>query len=71
LEYGEKALIETSFHDTEAAKIIFTYKIFRLPGMQLAAEGKSIQVFIDKNRELVLNTPDFIYEWKRKWGIIS
>ena len=50
-------------------KIIFDYEIFDLETGDLAATGHSVQVFVDLNRQLVLQTPDFYDVWKKKNGM--
>jgi acyl-CoA thioester hydrolase len=70
LKYGEKAIVETTYHDCNAAKIEFEYKIFRSSDNLLAATGKSTQVFLDKKGELQLIIPDFISDWKKKKGLL-
>jgi len=69
LRYGESARVETSFVDTPAAKMIFRFKIFNAQE-QLVATGETIQVFLDKENHLVLQTPGFILDWKRKVGLL-
>ena len=70
LRYGEKAIIETSFVNTEAAKIIFNYKIYRNTDKQLVAIGETVQVFLDGKGELHLIAPLFFNEWKKRWGLL-
>ncbi|MDD4848715.1 MAG: thioesterase family protein [Bacteroidales bacterium] len=65
LTYRDKGLIEISFRDTEAAKIIFDYKITNLTNQQVAVTGTSVQVFLDKNYQLLWTMPDFFKEWKK------
>ena len=67
LKYGEKAIVETSFKPTPAAKIIFTYKIFRTEDMLLMAEGESVQVFLDAAGHLCITNPSFYEQWKNKY----
>jgi acyl-CoA thioester hydrolase len=67
LKYGEKILIETSYIDSPAAKIIFHYKIYRENFQELVAEGESVQVFLDSEGQLCLVNPVFIEAWKLKW----
>lgn len=70
LVYGDTLLIETRYIPTDAAKILFEYTIYRESDQAVAAVASSTQVFIDKSTgELVLNTPEFYKEWKRKWNI--
>ena len=68
LKYGDEFEVETSFINSDAAKIIFNYKIFS--SGKLICTGETIQVFIDKNSELVLNNPPFFLDWKKKMGLI-
>ena len=70
LEYGDTAIIETTFIDSEAAKILFEYKIFRKSDDELVATGNSMQVFLTPERELLLTSPSFFVEWKKKWGLL-
>lgn len=70
LRYGDIATIETTFEDTPAAKMIFTYKIFNPIG-EVVCTGKTIQVFINEKDELSLVLPDFFKTWKVKVGLIS
>lgn len=71
LIYGDEAIVETRFIDTEAAKIQFEYRIYRLSDNLLIAEAKSTQVFLNQSFELELNPPAFFIEWKKKTGIIA
>jgi acyl-CoA thioester hydrolase len=70
LEYGDTAIIETTFIDSEAAKILFEYQIFRKSDDELVATGSSMQVFLTPERELLLTSPSFFVEWKKKWGLL-
>jgi len=64
LNYGEKATIETTYWDSEAAKLIFTY-VLKNSASHVVATARSIQVFMQKE-ELSLNVPDFMVDWKRR-----
>ena len=70
LTYRDKGLIEITFRNTEAAKIIFDYNIYNLSTQKLAVSGYSIQVFLDKDRQLQWTTPAFFQEWKQLHGLI-
>ncbi|SDR77300.1 thioesterase family protein [Gramella sp. MAR_2010_147] len=69
LQYGDEFEVETHFVNTEAAKIIFKYQIFC--SEKLICTGKTVQVFTDKNSELVLINPPFFLDWKKKMGLIK
>jgi acyl-CoA thioester hydrolase len=67
LVYGKKARVDITYRNTEAAKIIFDYEIFN-DDNELLATGYSIQVFIDKEYQLVWGNPSFYEAWKQKQG---
>jgi acyl-CoA thioester hydrolase len=69
VRYGEKLIIETRYNDNPAAKIIFDYSIYRPENNELVAEGRTVQVFTDIEGNLILISPEFFNEWKRKWGL--
>ncbi|MDD5570090.1 MAG: acyl-CoA thioesterase [Bacteroidales bacterium] len=71
LRYGEKAIVETKYVDCEAAKLKFEYTIYRSCNNEVVATGKSMQVFLNTEGELLLTIPPFFYEWKKKWGFIK
>ena len=68
LKYGDEFEGETSFVNSEAAKLVFKYRIFK--DEELICTGETVQVFTDKNSELVLNNPPFFLDWKMKMGLI-
>ncbi|NJK85769.1 MAG: acyl-CoA thioesterase [Bacteroidales bacterium] len=68
LEYGDSITIETKFVNSEAAKILYEYRIFK--NNKVVATGKSTQVFMNESRELMLNAPEFFLDWKKKNGLI-
>ena len=70
LEYGDTAIIETTYIDSPAAKLFFDYKIYRKSDGGLAAIGETTQVFLDQNRELYIAVPSFVEEWKKKLKLL-
>lgn len=67
LRYGEKAIVETTYLNSPAAKVGFDYKIFRASNGELVTTGRTIQVFISPGGELHLTVPPFLETWKEKW----
>lgn len=67
--YGMHPRIDIIYRPTESAKIVFDYEIYAEDNSILAT-GHSVQVFMDKNYQLVWNNPQFYIQWKKKWGII-
>lgn len=70
LKYGDTALIETRFVNSEAAKLQYEYTIYRNNTDEVVATGSTIQVFLNEEMELILDFPPFFYEWKKAHGFI-
>lgn len=69
LVYGDEARVDITFINTDAAKIIFEYKIFNLRTGKLASVGRTTQVFLDREYRLSLYPPVFFEKWKVKYGL--
>lgn len=69
LRYGMLPRIDIIYQPTEAAKIVFDYEIYDTESGELMVTGRSVQVFMDKNYQLVWDLPDFYAEWKRHWNM--
>ncbi|HKR03806.1 MAG TPA: acyl-CoA thioesterase [Bacteroidia bacterium] len=67
LSFGETVIVETTYVDDPAAKIIFEYQIFKTTDQTIICSGKTIQVFLNLNNELQLNIPEWFEGWKKKW----
>lgn len=67
LAYGSKARIDIIYTLTDAAKIIYDYEIHDPDSNELLATGRSVQVFLDRDYQLVWDTPEFYRLWKEKW----
>lgn len=68
--YGETIKIVTEFVSTDAAKIIFNYKIFRNSDNLVVLTAQSTQAFIDNNGALQLTNPAFYIDWKKRWNLL-
>ncbi len=71
LSYGDKVIIETSFVNDEAAKIIYNFKLYRESDRELVATGNSVQVFLNEEGELLLTNPEKFIEWKKINGLLE
>jgi len=72
LVYGDSAILETTYIDNPAAKLVFKYKLYRASNKEVIAEGMSVQVFLDRNtKQLQLITPDFFMDWKSRQSLLS
>lgn len=70
LKYGDVFRVETTIVDTPAAKMIYRYKIFNAKN-EVVCTGETIQVFLNKEGDLMLTNPPFFEEWKRKVGLLK
>lgn len=71
LVYGMKPEIRITYIPTAAAKIVFDYEIIDQTDGTVFATGRSIQVFMDRNYQLVWDTPEFYRKWKEENGIVD
>ena len=71
VKYNDKVMLQTTFIPTQAAKIIFEFALFNEDTKEVYASGESTQVFLNQNNELMLTSPDFYTEWKKKWRLLS
>ena len=61
--------IDIIYRPTEAAKIVFDYEIRDSANGELMVTGHSVQVFMDKDYQLVWESPEFYQNWKKRWNI--
>lgn len=71
LEYGDTAVVETIFRDSEAAKICFDFIIRSKKSGEISCTGSSMQVFLNMQRELLLTPPEYFLAWKRAVGLMG
>jgi acyl-CoA thioester hydrolase len=71
LRYGDTAIIETRFVNCEAAKLQYDYTIYRNNTSEIVATGSTIQVFLNREMELLLDFPPFFLDWKKNHGYIT
>jgi acyl-CoA thioester hydrolase len=67
VKYGDRVIVETTYMDSAAAKLMFQYKLFRASDQELIAKGETTQVFTDLRHELYITIPPFFEEWKKKY----
>jgi len=64
-------MVETSYMNTQAAKLNFKYKIFDNQHGTAIATGSTSQVFVDaKTFELQLTIPPFFEAWRKKYNFV-
>ena len=69
IKYGERLLIETTWENCAAAKIIFKYRILRESDKAVFMCATTTQVFLNKEGELELCNPEFYQQWKKRNGV--
>ena len=67
--YGMKPDVKITYVPTDSAKIVFEYEIRNTEDDTLIATGRSVQVFMDLNYQLVWMNPPFFEEWKKEQGV--
>ena len=71
LRYGDRVIVESTYVPTEAAKIKFTYRLFKASTGELVATGSSVQVFLSKDDSVLqLANPPFFEDWKKKHDLV-
>lgn len=70
IRYGMQPFIEITYEATEAAKLVFRYRIYNPTDGLVLATGRSVQVFMDLNYQLLWEKPAFFLEWQRKWSVL-
>lgn len=67
--YGMRPRIDIIFRPTTSAKIIYDYEIHDTKDESLLTTGRSVQVFMNTQYQLMWENPPFFEEWKQKWSI--
>lgn len=70
LRYESHPEIIITYRPTESAKILFDYEIRDRDTGTVCATGRSVQVFMDRNYELVWESPEFYRNWQKKWEVL-
>lgn len=70
LVYESRPAIRITYEPTESAKIVFDYEIYDRNDGGIIATGRSVQVFMDKDYQLVWENPEFYRQWKEKWEVL-
>lgn len=70
LRYESHPEIIITYRPTESAKIVFDYEIRDRDTGTVCATGRSVQVFMDRNYELMWESPEFYRNWQKKWEVL-
>ena len=70
VKYEDRIKVRCTYRETDAAKIIFDYEIRDAKTDTLMVTGHTVQVFLDLNKNLIWQMPDFYIEWKKINGLL-
>ena len=70
LRFGMKPIIKITYRPTDAAKIIFDYEIRDSETGLVHLKAQTVQVFMDREYNLMWYSPEFYTEWKKAMGLI-
>ncbi|MGM9816830.1 MAG: acyl-CoA thioesterase [Lepagella sp.] len=71
LVYEMTPVIIITYIPTDSAKIVFDYQIVDQNDGSVYATGHTVQVFMDRDYQLVWENPEFYREWKAKWCVFD
>lgn len=68
LSYGMSPVVRITYCPTDAAKVVFEYEIFNPEDGTVFLKASSVQVFMDRNHNLMWESPEFYVQWKKSVG---
>lgn len=71
IRYGMKCRVDIFYRPTDSAKIIFDYEIHDAETNELTTTAHSVQVFIDKQYQLMWYKPEFYEAWQKKFDVFN
>ncbi|WP_163335657.1 thioesterase family protein [Desulfopila sp. IMCC35008] len=66
LRFDEQITVETKLHWSDAARLNFTYTLFKKNG-EVAASGYTVQMMTEPDGTVLLVLPDWLETFRRKW----
>lgn len=70
LRYGMKPVVHITYRPTDAAKIIFDYEMVNPADGEVFLKATSVQVFMDRDYNLLWEAPAFYLDWKKEMGLL-
>ena len=70
LRYGMHPFVRMTYRPVDAAKILFDYEIINPDDGEVYLKANSVQVFMDRDYNLLWESPAFYNDWKRQMGLI-
>ena len=69
VRFGMRPVIRIEYVPTDAAKVIFDYKLYDKESGDVFLTERTVQVFMDRDYKLMWFSPDFYTQWKRQMGL--
>ena len=69
VRFGMRPVIRIEYVPTDAAKVIFDYKLYDKESGDVFLTARTVQVFMDRDYKLMWSSPDFYTQWKRQMGL--
>ena len=69
VRFGMRPVIRIEYVPTDAAKVIFDYKLYDKESGDVFLTARTVQVFMDRDYKLMWFSPDFYIQWKRQMGL--
>jgi acyl-CoA thioester hydrolase len=69
LTYGMHPVVRITYRPSVSAKLIFDYEIVNPEDGEVFLKASTVQVFMDKDFNLLWETPAFFNEWKKQMGL--
>ena len=69
VRFGMMPVIRIEYVPTDAAKVIFDYKLYDKESGDVFLTARTVQVFMDRDYKLMWFSPDFYTQWKRQMGL--
>lgn len=70
VSYGMTPVVRITYRPSDAAKLIFDYEIFNPDDGTVFLRARTVQVFMDRNYNLMWDCPEFYTRWKKAMGIV-
>ena len=70
LRYGMKPVVRITYRPADAAKIIFDYEMVNPADGEVFLKATSVQVFMDRDYNLLWEAPAFYLDWKKEMGLL-
>ena len=67
LQLNDEALIRTRYIHKPGARLDYSYEVLRTGDGVLCARGETVQLFIDRSGELMLDLPEYYREWQERY----